>query len=659
MEQGAFGNILVLLGAQSGVDFTHYKQTILRRRIKRRMTTLHLESPEDYESYLRAHPSEIQSLLNDILVLMAGFFRLPAAFKWFKKGHESESAADESEQSAITDTEIIARKEWESDNRRFWSTDRADIASSSRQETESAELKHADAFPGLFKALVDSSDDAIIMKDLNGIIRTWNKGAERIFGYKPEEIIGKSVTELMPPALRKEEPEILARIRAGKRIDHYETIRICKDGRLVDISLTVSPIINGEGRIVGASKIARDITEKKRWEAEIKRAHDEAEQANHAKDEFLATLSHELRTPLNPVLLLASESAADYDLPPGIRANFDVIRRNIELEARLIDDLLDLTRVRTGKLRIEKSDVNIYAVLSDTISIVQKEIERKQITLKQNFTDAESIIFGDAVRIRQIFWNVLKNAIKFTPRRGTITVESRTEYGQYVVIISDNGIGMTPDELAAAFEAFKQGAHSREGRFGGLGLGLAISKRFVELHSGSITAASSGPDRGSTFTIQFPLAGWNRIGTALNLPPLQSPRAGNGHASDSDSGKHHANILLVEDHEPTRSTLAQILERRHYKVAIAASVREAIAIAEKGHFDLVISDIGLPDGNGYDLFKKIHDRSPVVKGIALSGYGMENDLARSRNIGFQAHLIKPVKIDALEKALEETLEGVD
>ncbi|HEY1790418.1 MAG TPA: PAS domain S-box protein [Verrucomicrobiae bacterium] len=526
-------------------------------------------------------------------------------------------------------------------------------------ETAGAKLENAAGYPGLFKSLVDSSDDAIIMKDLNGIIRTWNKGAERIFGYTAEEIIGKPVTELMPPALRREEPEILARIRAGERVDHYETVRVSKDGRLIDISLTVSPIFNAEGRIIAASKIARDITEKKRWEAEIKRAHDEAEQANHAKDEFLATLSHELRTPLNPVLLLASESATDNDLPPGIRANFDVIRRNIELEARLIDDLLDLTRVRTGKLKIEKSDINIHAILSDTICIMQKEIERKHITFRQNLADAESLVFGDAVRLRQIFWNILRNAIKFTPRRGTIAVESHAENGQYIITVSDTGIGMTPNELATAFEAFRQGGHSHDStRFGGLGLGLAISRRFIELHSGSIAASSLGPDRGSTFTIQLPLSGWNQLGSAFNLPSLQAhPENGNGLSSPSNGGKahHHANILLVEDHEPTRSTLAQILERRHHKVVIAATAREAMIMAEKGHFDLVISDIGLPDGNGYDLFKKIRDKSPVIKGIALSGYGMESDLVRSRITGFQAHLVKPVKIEALEEALEETL----
>ncbi len=651
MEQGAFGNILGLLRAQSGVDFTHYKQAILKRRIKRRMTALHLESPEEYESFLRANPPEMQSLLNDVLVFVAGLFRLPGAFKWFKKNHGSEPA-NESVYLGPKNPEPVSPSELGTAKHHSRPTNGVQ----SGAQAQSTQLEHIAAIPSLFKALVDSSDDAIIMKDLDGIIRTWNNGAQRIFGYTPQEIIGRPVTDLMPPELRKEEPGILARIRAGERVDHYETVRVCKDGRLVDISLTVSPIINVEGRIIGASKIARDITEKKRWEIELKRAHDEAERANHTKDEFLAVLSHELRTPLNPVLLLASESAGNRDLPPGVRNNFDIIRRNIELEARLIDDLLDLTRVRTGKLKIEKNDVDIRAVLSDTVGIFQREMEQKQITLNQSLDGFESVVCGDAVRLGQIFWNILKNAIKFTPRLGTITVKSGAENGQYVVTISDTGIGMTADELATAFEAFKQGSHSRDPRrFGGLGLGLAITRKFIELHSGSITASSPGPDRGCIFTVHFPLSSCSRNSGVVGLPPLSHPPNGHRSRTSRTRLRHRANILLVEDHEPTRSALAKILERRHHKVVIASSAREAIAIAETGNIDLVISDIGLPDGNGYDLFEKIHDKLPVVKGIALSGYGMEEDLARSRNTGFKTHLTKPVRIEALDEALEETL----
>ena len=261
------------------------------------------------------------------------------------------------------------------------------------------------------------------------------------------------MTILIPPEQHDEEPVILARIRSGERIEHYETIRVRKDGSLINISLTVSPVKNSAGQIIGASKIARNITDKKRWELELKNAYEEAEKANRAKDDFLATLSHELRTPLNPVLLVASDSAADPEVPPGIRANFDVIRRNVELEARLIDDLLDLTRVKNGKLKIEKWDVDIHGVLSDTIAMVQGEMEQKKIALMQKISSAQSIISGDTTRLQQVFWNVLKNAIKFTPPEGTITTVEylKVKNGHYIVRISDSGIGMTPQELACAF----------------------------------------------------------------------------------------------------------------------------------------------------------------------------------------------------------------
>ena len=652
MEQGGLGNIFGILRAQSGVDFGLYKEAILRRRIRRRMAALSIESVEDYESHLRSHPSETRALLNDVMVVVAGFFRVPAAFKWLKKGQTSEPAhgkhPDEEYAEPAASGGPIGSKQPKEPQKDGGGIDTEALKSWS---SELAELEQGGAtFPSLFKALVDSSEDAIIVKDLNGIIRTWNKGAEKLYGYVAEEVVGKPGANLIPTELREEVPLLLLRIRSGQRIDHYETVRIHKDGRRVDISLSISPIINARGQVIAASGIARDITERKRWEEELRRAHFEEEKANRAKDDFLAVLSHELRTPLNPVLLLAGESASDGKLPEQVRANFDVIRRNIELEARLIDDLLDLTRVRAGKLKIDRSDVSIHTVLSDTLSMVQSEIEQKQIILKQDLNDLECIVSGDAVRLRQILWNILKNAIKFTPSHGTISVQSRPEHGQSVIKISDTGIGMTPDELASAFEDFKQGNHSHDPhRFGGLGLGLAICKRFIELHSGSIEAFSDGLGRGSTFVIKFPLVR-NRL-SVLDLPAIQ--RLHDGH----ETGKPHhcAKILLVEDHEPTRSTLAEILKRRHHTVATAASAHEAIAIAEKKEFDLIISDIGLPDGNGYELFEKIRAKSPVVKGIALSGYGMDHDLVRSRNFGFKTHLIKPVRVQALEEALEETL----
>jgi PAS domain S-box-containing protein len=328
-------------------------------------------------------------------------------------------------------------------------------------ESRNVALEQANAIAGHFKAIVESSDDAIISKDLNGIILTWNKGAEKIFGYTTDEVVGKPVTILIPPDHIDEEPGILARIRAGEQIEHYETVRVRKDGHRIDISLSVSPILNS-GRIIGASKIVRDISGKKRVERELRQARDEAESASRAKDHFLAALSHELRTPLNPVLLVASDAVADPDLPPGVRANFDIILKNIDLEAKLIDDLLDLARVRSGKLKVEKNCVNVYSVLTSTLAIVQSEIDQKRIRLKQNFRNTQSVIMGDAVRLQQVFWNILKNAVKFTPLEGTISIDVRATREKCIVKISDSGIGMSRDELSRIFDPFKQGDHSRE-----------------------------------------------------------------------------------------------------------------------------------------------------------------------------------------------------
>jgi len=502
-----------------------------------------------------------------------------------------------------------------------------------------------------FAAIVESSDDAIIGKDINGFINSWNHGAERIFQYTADEIVGKHITTLIPPERRDEEVEILGKIRRGESVKHYETVRQRKDGSFINVSLTISPIKDASEKIIGASKIARDITEHKRAEKELRKAHEELIAAARAKDDFLATLSHELRTPLNPVLLIASDAANNHELPPRARTDFDTIRKNIELEARLIDDLLDLTRITRGKIILDKTFLDVHRILEDATATVGDEMNQKQIVLKMDLKAAQHMVFADAVRLQQIFWNLLKNAVKFTPNGGKITIETGVDENKLAVKITDTGIGMTADEAGHIFTAFSQGTHTNGNngnRFGGLGLGLAISQRLAEFHSGKIRATSEGRDQGSTFIVELPLAetaGKNVDGIASHPP--DSPR-------DLPAKTNGIRVLLVEDHEPTRIALTQLLMRRSYKVITAASIAEARTLAAAQNFNLVVSDIGLPDGNGYDLMAELQ-KNGAVKGIALTGYGMEQDVARSHAAGFVAHLTKPVSIQSLEVALNAAI----
>jgi signal transduction histidine kinase len=370
----------------------------------------------------------------------------------------------------------------------------------------------------------------------------------------------------------------------------------------------------------------------------------QAQAASRAKDDFLAALSHELRTPLNPVLLLASEAAANPKLSTEVRENFDAIVRNITLEARLIDDLLDLTRITRNKLSLEKEPADVHTILQNAIEIVRADFEAKKISFSFDLQAENSMVLGDPVRLQQIFWNVLKNAVKFTMDNGKTSVVTRNQNKNLQVTITDTGIGLTERELTRVFDAFIQGEHAEQGgshRFGGLGLGLAISQKLAELHSGVIRAFSSGRNHGATFTMEFPLltAKEKEISKSISVSEKLSTPVLPGNR-----------ILLVEDHDPTRLALSQLLARRHYEVITAASVSQARELAAKNKFDLLISDIGLPDGNGYTLMTEFRELYQL-KGIALTGYGMENDIANSRAAGFSAHLTKPVHVQALENAL--------
>jgi signal transduction histidine kinase/CheY-like chemotaxis protein len=387
---------------------------------------------------------------------------------------------------------------------------------------------------------------------------------------------------------------------------------------------------------------------------QIQKSHEETLAASRAKDDFLAALSHELRTPLNPVLLIASDAAVNQELPPPTRADFEMIRRNVELEARLIDDLLDLTRITRGKLALEQRPVDVHEVLREAISTVNADVEKKQIQLAIDFHAQKSVVVGDSVRLQQIFWNVIKNAVKFTPEQGKVVVKSFESENRVIVKIIDTGIGIKAEELSRVFEAFSQGDHADGGgshRFGGLGLGLAISRMLVEMHRGSIYAESAGAGKGATFIIELPIAP-SPAPAAQTAKPLPLPVA-----APAPMLARPLSILLVEDHDPTRVALSQLLRHRRYDVDSAASLAEARSLIQKRKekFDLLISDIGLPDGTGYDLMADMRRDDPDIRGIALTGYGMEQDLAHSLDAGFTVHLTKPVMMESLDKALKELL----
>ena len=390
--------------------------------------------------------------------------------------------------------------------------------------------------------------------------------------------------------------------------------------------------------------------------AALREARDAAERAGRAKDNFLAALSHELRTPLNPVLLLASEAASNPAFPEQARAHFTTIRENVELEARLIDDLLDLTKITHGKMSVDIKTVDLNRIVTDAIATVQAEIQGKGIDLKVDLDPRRCLVAADGVRMQQIFWNVLKNAAKFTPAGGTISVTQKVDEdaGNISVSIVDSGIGLAPAEIERIYDAFSQGDHATPGgahRFGGLGLGLTISKSLVELHGGRLIAKSEGKGKGATFTVELPL---QRNSSEEGPPPPVSavPTTSNGNGSPADSAPVRRRVLLVEDHEPSRAALAALLRARRYEVSPAGSLAAARKLFNGQVFDVLISDIGLPDGSGFELMKEI-GQTGNVRGIALTGYGMEEDVERSRAAGFCVHLTKPIVAGSLDEALAE------
>lgn len=492
--------------------------------------------------------------------------------------------------------------------------------------------------------LLDLSNDAVIVCDLHDNIRFWNVGAETLYGWRQEDTLGQNLHSLLHSEFSRPWNDISHQLAK----DHHfsgDVIQTARDGRRIPClcRLVLDPATSS----ILASHT--DISERKTVEVELVHSLEKAIAAVRGKDDFLAALSHELRTPLTPVLLLANEAAQDPALPEAARQTFATIGRNVALEARLIDDLLDVTRITYAKVTIDRQLVDVHLALRDAIATVQSELFKKKITLTLNLSAPRPLILGDPVRLQQVFWNVLRNAEKFTSIGGRIMVETLLlPRRRLAVKITDTGIGMTPQELERIFAFFSQGDHARPGgaqRFGGLGLGLSISRTLTELHGGTIRAESAGLGQGSTFVIELLLAPENShmedrrvvaLAPVATASPFAHPKAGR--------------ILLVEDHDGTREALTALLSRRHYSVVAVASAAEALAKAAESVFDALLSDIGLSDGDGYALMTSLHALYRL-KGIAITGYGQDEDIARARRAGFLFHLTKPIDIESLEHAL--------
>ena len=638
------------------------------------------------------------------------------------------------------------------------------------------DLKSPELAPYWLAALIESAGDAIISKTLEGIITSWNKGAERIFGYTADEVIGKPVTILIPADHEDEEPAILARLRVGERIEHYETVRVRKDGRRIDISLTVSPIKGPHGDIIGASKIARDITEQRQarkelddanerlklalvasrlgdwswdattdlvtmsetaarifdiepgptmtwadmrkliheddrerarvavdyaladrtdydieyralrldgsevWvssrgrgiygeggeligmlgfvhdisqrktaEAEKERLYRQAEESSRLKEEFLATISHELRTPLSAILGWTRMLRLGQLSPDNTAKALDTIERNARAQAQLIDDLLDVSRIITGKLRMDVRPSDPNSFIDAAVEAVRPAAEAKGVRVQKVMDTGDVSIPGDPVRLQQVVWNLLSNAIKFTPRGGRVQIRSERVNSHLEIVVSDTGQGIAPDFLPHVFDRFRQADQKTSRQHGGMGLGLSIVRHLVELHGGTVSATSGGEGKGATFTVSLPITPLYQVDSsggrvhpaARELLPPDNP-------TDRLDGLH---ILVVDDESDTRELLKQGLEYCGAKVEVAGSASDAIDSLASFVPDILISDIGMPGDDGYDFIRKVRElpaeRGGKIAAIALTAYTRIEDRLHALRAGYDMHVPKPVELAEL------------
>ncbi len=522
----------------------------------------------------------------------------------------------------------------------YWRINEESIA----RETASIALRDQKE---LLEVTLASIGDAVIVTDNKGRITFLNEVAERLTGWVSAEAEKEPCTEVFriinESSRQTVESPVDRVLRMGTIVGlANHTLLIRKDGSEIPIDDSGSPIKEPNGATRGVVLIFRDFSEHKAAENKLIEANKALEAANQAKDQFLAALSHELRTPLTPVLATLTAWEASDELPAPFLADVQMLRRNVELEARLIDDLLDLNRIVKGKLALNLELVDAHELVEAVVTMFRSEINAKQLNVSLNLGASRHYVKGDPARLQQVFGNILNNAAKFTERNGHIAITSSDDtQGRIDLTFKDDGIGMTPEILDRLFQPFEQGANITN-RYGGLGLGMTISKALVDIHAGVLTAASEGPGCGASFTVTLP----SIQASTMKLPIMI------GGTSVKRRDPQGISILLVEDHTDSAEVRGRLLRAKGYVVEICATVAEAEKIMREQQFNLLLSDIGLPDGTGVDLIRQVRQRS-TIPAIALTGFGMDQDITRYKEAGFDAHLTKPVNFQKLEMIINQ------
>ena len=523
-----------------------------------------------------------------------------------------------------------------------------DITDRKRTEQALSDTRaQAHKFQSNLAAIVESSDDAIISKTLDGVISSWNEAAERMFGYTAEEAIGQPITLLIPPTHIDEEPVILQKLRRGERIEHYETVRKRKDGVLINVSLTVSPIKDANGSVVGASKIARDITQRKRAEEVLRqeitireRAEVALREADRRKDEFLATLAHELRNPLAPIRQAALIFKAPTATEAQKRWSSDVITRQVQHMSLLLEDLLDISRITRGTLQLRMEMVDLGEIVQAAVETARPIIDAKRHDFRAELSSEPVRFVADPLRLAQVLSNLLTNAAKYTDPEGKLRLRASCTDGIVSISVVDNGIGLTADAITSVFEMFSQVASSRDHSEGGLGIGLSLTKGLVELHGGRIEARSAGVGHGSEFIVRLPL----RKANVTRQEPVNN---------SSSAPPVSRRVLIADDNRDAAESLAALLRMDGHDVTVVHNGQEALAAFSAVQPEVALLDIGMPELNGYEVARRVRQGSlgRAVTLIAVTGWGQDRDKARSLAAGFNHHLTKPVETDRLLEML--------